>query len=239
MAIITIHMDMDKSLTPSAMLGMLRLSSPVLPVGAFSYSEGVESAFEQGWIKDESTAQNWICDAMELNVIRCDWPYLDRLMQAWAVSDFETVHALNHQYLMTRETKEIRQQSLQMGHSMINWIDNHPLKFPDLRASLDRSCTAWIVALSLAHFEHESPLWAVRLSHAFSWLENQVQAAMKATPLGQQAGQRISQAMIQVLIQKHNQYEQLISVPEPISFSPGFAILSSQHEHQYSRIFRS
>lgn len=232
-------MSTTESMSAHSLLGLLRLSSPVLPVGAFSYSEGLESAVDEHWVHDEQSAQAWICDALELGMVRCDWPFEDRLMNAWSQHDLHEVAHLNQLHLATRETREIRMQSVQMGHAMLNWLDNHPMIHSDLRAALDRSCTSWIVAFTLAHHEFATPIPMVRLSHAFSWLENQVQAAMKSIPLGQQSGQRIVHAVGQFLIEKNDRYAQHSESPKPISFSPGLAILSSRHEHQYSRIFRS
>ena len=233
------NVSTTNTMSPQSLFGLLRLSSSVLPVGAFSYSEGLESAVDEHWVHDEQSAQAWICDSLELGMVRCDWPFVDRLMKAWMQHDLHEVAHLNQLHLSTRETREIRMQSLQMGHAMLNWLDNHPIVHADLRAGLDRSCTSWIVAFTLAHHEFATPVSLVRLSHAFSWLENQVQAAMKSVPLGQQSGQRIIHAVSQFLIEKNQHYELHSPSPEPISFSPGLAILSSRHEHQYSRIFRS
>jgi urease accessory protein len=230
---------MTDRLAPETLLGVLHLSSPALPVGAFSYSEALESGVDQGWVRDEASAQQWLADAFELGLVRCDWPFVDALLQAWSDEDLDQVKQLNRRYLISRETQEIRQQTLQMGHAMLKWLDNHPGVDPQHRAALDTTSTCWPVAFTLAHQQFQTPAAWVRLSLAFSWLENQVQSAMKAVPLGQQSGQRLIHALNQRILDAHAHYAALPTPPEPISCAPGWAILSSRHEHQYTRIFRS
>ncbi len=233
------HIAMTEPMPPQTLLGLLHLSSPALPVGAFSYSEALEAAVQAGWVSDEASALTWLSDALELGMVRCDWPYVDALMQAWSDGDLARVADLNQRYLITRETQEIRQQTLQMGHAMLKWLDNHPDVPHAQRSALDLSNTCWPVAFTLAHLQYNTPTVLVRLSLAFSWLENQVQSAMKAVPLGQKSGQRLIHAMNQRILDAHALYVSHPVTPEPISFSPGLAILSSRHEHQYTRIFRS
>jgi urease accessory protein len=230
---------MTDRLASEMLLGVLHLSSPALPVGAFSYSEALEAGVDQGWVRDEETARQWLSDALELSMVRCDWPFVDALLQAWSNGDLDQVAHLNRRYLISRETLEVRQQTLQMGHAMLKWLDNHPGVDPRHRAALDMSHTCWPVAFTLAHQQYQTPAQWVRLSLAFSWLENQVQSAMKAVPLGQRSGQRLIHALNQRILDAHALYASLPTTPEPISCSPGWAILSSRHEHQYTRIFRS
>jgi urease accessory protein len=157
-------------LSAAALLGLFQLTSPALPVGAFSYSDGLESAVARGWVTDEASVQTWLSDGLTLTLSRCDWPLLSRLHEAWSQGDVDL---------------------------------------------------------------------ALRLSHGFAWLENQVQAAMKAVPLGQKSGQRLLHALARELVAAHEAFEALPEWPQPISAAPGLAILSAQHEHLYTRIFRS
>ncbi len=226
-------------LSAAALLGLFQLTSPALPVGAFSYSDGLESAVARGWVTDESSVQTWLSDGLTLTLSRCDWPLLSRLHEAWSQGDVDLVLRWNAWHVQTRETAEFRMQALQMGHAMLQWLANHPAAEQHPLARLPVHGTSWVTALALAHVVNASPLSALRLSHGFAWLENQVQAAMKAVPLGQKSGQRLLHALARELVAAHEAFEALPEWPQPISAAPGLAILSAQHEHLYTRIFRS
>ncbi len=227
-----------------AFLRLAWLASPALPVGGFSYSEGLESAVETGRVSDEASAGAWLCDVAALNLARAELPVVAAAWRAWTGSEAAAVPALaslNDWVLQTRESGEFRQQTLQMGRSLADWLrqrqrDPVPWRLTAL-AALQPAAT-WPVAFSLAAAQTGAPLAAVLLSFAFSWAENMVQAAVKSVPLGQSAGQRLLDRLVEVLPALATRAETL-SDEQRQSFSPMLAILSAQHEAQYSRLFRS
>jgi urease accessory protein len=85
---------------------LLQLASPVLPVGAYSYSQGLEAAIEAGDVRDAAGAACWIGDVLTLSVSRFEVPMLARLHAAWQAGDAEAVHELNARFLASRETAE-------------------------------------------------------------------------------------------------------------------------------------
>src|SRR3954466_4840392 len=91
---------------------LLQLASPTLPVGAYSYSQGLEAAVESGIVRDAETAQQWIADVLEFSVARMDAPLLLRMMNE---ADTEGLNAL---FLASRETAELRAETVQMGYSL-------------------------------------------------------------------------------------------------------------------------
>ncbi len=206
---------------------LLQLASPALPVGAYTYSQGLEWAIEAGTVKDEETALVWIGDQLEWNLGRYEAPLLARMMTA----DDETLADLDAQYLASRETAELRAETLQMGHSLKRLID-------DLgEGGVSPRLTFAAVWSSLAAKWNIAPVDALT-AWLWSWAENQTMAALKAVPLGQAAGQRI---LLEIGGRIPAVVERALALDEEqfSNFAPGFAIACARHETQYSRLFRS
>jgi urease accessory protein len=221
-------------------LQLMWLASPALPVGGFSYSEGLEAAVDDGRVHDESSATAWLAHQMPLVLARSDAVLLAEACRAWAGGDTDTVRALNDWMSQTRETAESRLQAEQMGRSLLEWLKNGPQAGDARLAQLAALTPAptWPVAFALATtLAGATPREAV-LAFAWGWAENMAQAAMKAVPLGQAAAQRMLAELagqIPALVDTA-----LATPPERRqAFAPGLAILSARHETQYSRLFRS
>lgn len=214
-------------ITNTSLLRLLQLASPTLPVGAYSYSQGLESAIDAGIVTDAASAQQWISDVLEFSIARLEAPLLLRMSNTPA-----NIEALNAQLLASRETAELRAETVQMGYSLNRLLPSlgvEPLAFdePSFPAAFATAVNAWRID---AHVALQAYLW--------SWLENQVMAAVKAVPLGQTDGQRMLLALadrIPGIVDRAG----ALRDDDIGSFAPGFAILSSKHETQYSRLFRS
>ena len=223
------------------LIRLLQLTSPTLPVGAYTYSQGLEWATENGTVQNEAGAAQWIGDALAHNLARFEAPLAAALMQAWRDGDDARVAELNADFNASRETMELRAETVQMGYSLVRllgdldafaalpgWRDRLlALDEPAFPAAWTAAAAAWCVPADQAIAAY---LWA--------WLENQVMAAVKAVPLGQSAGQRLLSelgATIPALA------EAAIALPEDqwSNFNPGLALASSRHETQYTRLFRS
>ena len=226
-------------ISPTALLELMQLASPALPVGGFSYSEGLEAAVEAGLVRDETQAGDWLLDQLHLSLARADLPVLAQALPAWQSGDLPRIRALNDWVQQTRESAEARQQTQQMGRSLAEWLKNR--REPDPRvaqlAALPPAPT-WPVAFALAAAQTGAPLRDVLLSFGFGWAENMVQAAMRSVPLGQSAAQRMLARLIEALPSVAQQAADL-SDEQRQAFTPMLAILSAQHETQYSRLFRS
>ena len=226
-------------ISPTALLELMQLASPALPVGGFSYSEGLEAAVEAGLVHDEAQAGDWLLDQLHLSLARADLPVLAQALPAWQSGDLPRIRALNDWVQQTRESAELRQQTQQMGRSLAEWLKNRHV--PDARvaqlAALP-SAPTWPVAFALAAALTGAPLRDVLLSFGFGWAENMVQAAMRSVPLGQSAAQRMLARLIEAL---PGAVQQAAGLPDEQrqAFTPMLAILSAQHETQYSRLFRS
>ena len=227
------------SAAPASLLQLLWLASPALPVGGFSYSEGLESAIETGAVSDEASTSAWLQDQLQLGLARSELPLLAQAIAAWQVHDARRVIALNHWMLATRETSELRRQAEQMGRSMLEWLRQ---RAPDdarvtILAQLSPAPT-WPIAFALAAAQSGAEARDALLSFGFGWAENMVQAALKAVPLGQSAGQRILGTLAAAL-PAAVETALALADDERQAFAPMLAILSAQHETQYSRLFRS
>ncbi len=231
------------TLTATSLLQLIWLASPALPVGGFSYSEGLEAAVEAGLVTNEVQAAAWLADQLHLSLARSELAVLGKAFAAWQRGDLAHVAELNVWVATTRESSELRQQTEQMGRSLVAWLKN--------RGSLDQRADShvaalaaltpaptWPVAFALAGAQSGAPLREVLLAFAFGWAENMVQAALKSVPLGQSAGQRILAALADAIPAEVDHATRLMD-SERQAFTPMLAILSAQHETQYSRLFRS
>jgi urease accessory protein len=236
----------DTGLPPASLLQLIWLASPALPVGGFSYSEGLEALILRAQAAPENIAidtnndwlVNWLCDQLQLTLARGDLAVIARAIPAWRSGDLQRITHLNDWLLQTRETSELRAQAEQMGRSLCNWLRNHDGVDAAQLAHCEQLPPTYPIAFALAAGQLDAGVRDCLLTYTFGWAENMVQAAIKSVPLGQTAGQRILARLshaIPVAVQT------AIDLPddERQAFSPMLAILSAQHETQYSRLFRS
>ena len=219
----------------------MRLASPSLPVGGFSYSEGLEAAVEHGLVGDEAaTAAPGSPTSCATPWCRRELAVVARAAEAWRRDDLAAIAALNDWQIMSREARELRQQSEQMGRSLAQWL-RHSIRpsraWPPLEALTP--APSWPVAFALAGVATGAPVRAIALAFAAGWAENMVQAALKAVPLGQSAGQRVL-AGLGAADSRRGRARALGIGPRRCRPSRRCSPSSSaQHEVQYSRLFRS
>lgn len=220
--------------TDAPLLQLIWLASPALPIGGFSYSEGIESAVDCGLVDNEESVAAWVVDQLHLIQARGDLAVAAQAISAWCAEDMDRIAELDAWVLQTRETSEFRQQSEQMGRSLVEWLKAVQ---PGLAARAPRPLT-YPVAFALAASATGASTRDCLLAFAFGWAENMVQAAVKSVPLGQSAGQRVLGRLAREIPAA---VDVALALPDEDrqAFSPMLAILSSRHETQYSRLFRS
>jgi urease accessory protein len=213
-----------------------------LPIGGFSYSQGLESAIDSGIVRDAASAGQWIRDTLVHVQSQCEAPVWLLLHRAWAANDGAAVREWNQWFHATRETAELRLETEQMGWSLAKLLGQLDLGDAPMRetlAALQPVClptafTAACVALGVAARDGLA-------AYSFTWAENQIAAALKAVPLGQVAGQRL-------LMSLHGAIADLVTEavlradaepPALSTLSPMLGLLCARHETQYSRLFRS
>jgi urease accessory protein len=234
-----VNASVSPRLAPAALLELMRLASPALPVGGFSYSEALEAAVDSGRVSDADTARRWLLDQLHLSLSRCDLPLLVQAHDAWSRNDVARVQALNTWATTTRETRELQLQAQQMGRSLSEWLRQRAPDDAQVAAAVGLApAPSWPVVFALAAMRCGAPVHDSALAFALGWAENAVQAAIKAIPLGQNAGQRLLDALAAALPPA---VDAALALPDDRrqAFAPMLAILSAQHETQYSRLFRS
>ena len=238
MATTTASMATTTAISTEQLLQLMWLASPALPVGGFAYSECLESAVDAGAVAGESDARGWLLDQLHLSLARSDLAVLAQAVQAWRQQDHVRVAALNRWVLQTRESSELRAQSEQMGHSLLEWLRNHTTAGAEQIELLAVASPTYPIAFSLAVSATSAPLRDCLLAYAFGWAENMVQSTIKAVPLGQSAGQRILSSLT-TAIPAAVDHAIALDDEDRQAFSPMLAITSARHETQYSRLFRS
>jgi urease accessory protein len=215
---------------------LLQLASPALPVGAYSYSQGLEAAAEAGIIRDAATAARWIGDVLALSVLGMEAPLLLRLVAAWEANDDPAVRRWNDELIAGRETAELRAETLQMGYSLRRLLCELGVEGAPRLEGFDELAypTAFAFAVHAWRIDAREALAA----YLFSWIENQVLAAVKTVPLGQTQGQRILLDLAQ-RIAPGVESAAALGDDDLSNLAPGLALLSARRETQYSRIFRS
>jgi urease accessory protein len=236
-------MHAPTALPAPSLLQLIWLASPALPVGGFSYSEGLEAAIESAQVATEKEASNWLSDQLHISLARGDLAAIAKVIPAWRRADMPRVIELNQWVLLTRETHEFRLQTDQMGRSLAQWHqalnDTSAAALQNFnQLSPNGEPTTYPIAYALAASSTQASVRDCCLAFTFGWAENMVGAAVKSVPLGQSAGQRIL-ARLAAEIPAVVDYAIALPDSQRQAFSPMLAILSSQHETQYSRLFRS
>ena len=219
-----------------AELRLYQLISPSLPVGGFTYSQGLEWAIEQGWVTDVDMLEHWLRSQMLESLASLELPILIRLQACLAQLQHQQAQVWCDYLAASRETKEMRLEERQRGLAFVRLL-------PSLGITLDAELESMVATTQLAGFALAINAWQIPLEKAlggylWSWLENSVVVGIKLVPLGQSAGQRLLMKLaadIPAAVQQALQTED----NNIGSFTPAQVLASCRHEHQYTRLFRS
>ena len=231
--------DANRGADLLSLVRLLQLAGPALPVGAYSYSQGLERVVEDGIVHDATTAQVWIGDVLELVVARAEAPILWRLVDAAERGDWQRFKSWNEWFRASRETAELRAETEQMGGSLAKLAAELELIDAKTKGFLEALSPITLpAAFALAASGFEIPPQPALTAYIWAWLENQVLAAVKLVPLGQVAGQRLL-ASLGAAIPSAVETAMTVADDELSTFAPGLALASARHETQYTRLFRS
>ena len=218
---------------------LLRLASPQLPIGGYSYSQGLEMAVENGRVHDPASARRWISDQLLLNLARFEAPLLLAHCMAAAEDNWSDLLLHCEEHRASRETRELHQESRQMGYSLQQLLNGLPELDAPARTFLEQRAEphlalGWALAARAWQISPQDALAA----WLWSWLENQLAVLMKTLPLGQQAAQRLTSELLP-LLQQAQQNATRINPEHYGSAAFGLSLACMAHERQYSRLFRS
>ena len=218
----------------AALLHLLQFASPALPIGGYSYSQGLEPALEQGLVKDAASARDWIARGLDEVVARWDAPLLWRLLHAFAARDHGAVQAWGDCFLASRDTAELRAETIQMGYSLARLVEELGVADTSRLGTDITLPLAFACAVEALGIPHEEALLAM----IFAWAENQVLVCVKSVPLGQVAGQRLLLSL-RPDIERAALAARSLRDDELSNWTPGLSLLSMQHEVQHGRLYRS
>jgi urease accessory protein len=223
----------------SALLALLQLTSPALPVGAYSYSEGLESLVEGGWITSANGLAEWIEASLATGSVAVEAAILLRAHRAWAMQDLAQLADWNDWLSATRETAELQKQNWQMGRSLLKLLQDlyDRENWTEIQTAIGAECNlaiAFAVAAGLGSIDERAAV----LGYLHSWASNLVSAGVKLIPLGQTAGQQLVLNLGEPIVAT---YDRVSILPDDQLFSCswGLSLASMAHETQYSRLFRS
>ena len=220
--------------TDHSLLHLMRLSSASLPVGGYSFSQGLEYAVESGWVTSKEETADWLRLILLESIAQVDLPILQRLITALENNSTKAFWFWNTTLLACRETKELLLTETAMGEALVRLLNQLQREMP----AQQPKDVSFIAAFAVATEHWQVNLEAAKVGYLWSWLENQIAAATKLVPLGQTVAQ-------QLLIELGNCFPEAIKISQTIadneigSSLPGMAMASSWHETQYSRLFRS
>jgi urease accessory protein len=225
------------TLTDANFLYILQLASPGLPVGAYSYSEGLEMLVEKCIISAQASLKHWLEAELHYGAVRLDAAVMVRSAESAAMGDISALSHWNMWLSAARETQELRASSWQMGRSLTQLLGKlQPEIMPLVNAVGNPGNYAIAFGIAVAHWQIH--IQAALLGYLHSWASNLITSGVKLIPLGQTAGQELL-LELQPLIS--NAVEEILALEddELSCCSWGLSLASMQHETQYTRLFRS
>ena len=238
--IIAMHTDNQPVVASDlALLGLMQLISPALPIGAFAWSQGLESAFELGWVRNEQELGEWLEGVLEDGLSRCELPVLARLQTCWANGDSNGLAQWNDWLHANRETAELSDEDSRLGLALMRLLTSLSLQpQAELGHAQLPEDPGYVTVFAWVAHQRQVPVRQSLLGFAWGWLENQLAVACKAMPLGHTAAQRLNELLRPKLVLAID--SALALTDEQLGpILPGLALGSAQHETQYSRLFRS
>ncbi len=222
---------MEGIITTRADLRLWQLISAALPVGAFHYSQGLETAVTRAWVHDADSAQHWIAAGLRYTLGGVDLPLLARIWQSWRQTDAGAVVHWDTTLRACRETAELRAEDVAMGQALAMLADSWQERRPP-------QPLGYTTLFGVLAANNGIELSATLHGYAWAWCENATLAATRLLPLGHLQGQGVLRAVsldIDAVVA-----EALRMVDDEIGAGlPGVWMASVWHEQQYTRLYRS
>jgi len=218
-------------------LSILQLASPALPVGAYSYSEGLETLVENGMIENELSLKHWLEQELRYGAIRLEAAVMIRAHQYAMLGEIEALCYWNSWLSAARETEELRQQSWQMGRSLMRLLLELQPQLASVIDAVGTPCN-FAIAFGIAAANWKIDLSNALLGYLHSWATNLITGGVKLIPLGQTAGQKL---LLELQVNLSCATEEILALEDENlnSCGWGLGLASMAHEIQYTRLFRS
>lgn len=228
---------MDMPIDNTALLCILQLASPALPVGAYSYSEGLETLIDSGTIENEQSLKHWLEQELRYGAIRLEAAVMVRAYNSAKLGDTEALSYWNNWLTAARETEELRSSSAQMGRSLIRLLLELQPQVTFMANAVGLPCN-YAIAFGIAAAHWQIDLSSAILGYLHSWTTNLITAGIKLIPLGQTAGQKL---LLELHVNLSSATQDILSLDDDDlnSCGWGLSLASMAHETQYTRLFRS
>jgi urease accessory protein len=226
----------ELQLRSTALLRLLHLASPALPIGTFAYSHGLESAVVLGYIEGADDTRTWIAGVLRQSLRTWDMPILVRMYGAFRAGDVKTARTWNRRLLASRPTAELAEEDRQLGQALSRVLIH--LGVAGAAEWHEDPHVTYEAMFALAAAMYEVPIDSALSAYAFAWCEMLVGAATKLVPLGQTQSQQILAGLTETI--DSAVADGLTRADDDLSaFAPMHTMASALHESQYSRLFRS
>ena len=210
-----------------------QLVSPALPVGAFSYAEGLEGLVQAGRLRDAAGVRAWLEAELERGLLAIEAAALPLLMTLLDARDWRGVADLDGWLLAQREAPEMRAQQRQMGRSLLQLLADLGWPLPDPFPRL-----GWPAAFAYAGRCLELEPGEVVEAYLYGWCANQLSAAVRLVPLGPTAAQAVQLQLGPLIVRRA---EDLVAADARDLWQGGVGAGLAQlgQGTLYSRLFRS
>lgn len=238
-AVTVMVIAMINNASPLKLNRLLQLCSANLPVGGFSFSQGLEYAIEMGWISCQKSAFDWVELNLNESIARTDLALLKHLYIALDTNNFADFKLYNQQLIACRESQELRLADVAMGKALVRLLKNlDSVDSAPYSELLNAPTSSFVSIFAIAGYLCQLDLVSVQSGYCWTYLDNQIAAATKLVPLGQTQAQNL-------LFELSDKVEGAISIANNIATDdigaslPRLAMASAWHETQYTRLFRS
>ncbi|WP_456390373.1 urease accessory protein UreF [Profundibacter sp.] len=214
-------------MNPAALHKLTQWLSPSYPVGAFSYSHGLETAISEGEIICAANLENWLRDILNHGAGRNDAIFL---VQAYRAEDTCTLADISELAAAFNPSAERMLETMSQGAAFAKttqsiWPDDLPeMPYP--------------VAIGAAARQHNLPLAETVALYLHSFTANLVSAAVRFVPLGQTEGQQVLSDLFDT-IDKITENAETLTIDDLGGCSYRADMASMKHETLHTRIFRS
>jgi urease accessory protein len=234
--------EVTPALSIMHLLRLFQLASPALPVGGYSYSQGLEAAVNAGQVKNAGDARLWLEHLLVRFIARSEAPLILIAAAAFADQDKATLERCCEIYRCSRETAAARDETRQMAWSLrrlaieMNWLVGERR---DLLEGILEPVFPVVFAIAAGALGIEPELTVS--AYLFSWLENQTIALQKLAPVGQSLGQQLLfelGSLIPAVVASASARAEL-GLEQIETMAPHLGLLMARHASQYSRLFRT